>query len=54
MADLVVGLTLLIEKQFSFSLTMHKDLFAFLGIIVNLPDLSSSPNLKASKNAVKQ
>ena len=49
MADLVVGLTLLVEKQFSFSLTMHKDLFAFLGIIVNLPDLSSSPNLKASK-----
>ncbi len=53
MADLVVGLTLLVEKQFSFSLSMHKDLFTFLGIIVNLPDLSSSPNLKASKNAAK-
>jgi len=53
MAVLVVGLTLFVEKQFSFSLTMHKDLFAFLGIIVNLPYLSSSPNLKASKNAVK-
>ncbi len=54
MADLAVGLTLLIEKQFGFSLTMHKDLFAFLGIIVNLPDLSPSPNLIASKNASKQ
>ena len=54
MADLVVGLTLLVEKQFSYCLTTHKELFTFLALIVNLPDLSSSPNLKASKNAVKQ
>lgn len=51
---LVISLTLLTEKQFSYSLTMHKELFSFLGIIVNFPDLSSSPNVKASKNAVKQ
>jgi O-antigen ligase len=53
LAVLTVSLILLVEKQFSYSLTMHKELFAFLGIIVNLPDLSSSPNVKASKNAVK-
>jgi len=34
---LVISLILLVEKQFSYGLTMHKDLFAFLGIIVNLP-----------------
>ncbi len=34
---LVVALTLLVEKQFSYGLTMHKDLFAFLGLVVNLP-----------------
>ncbi len=51
---LVISLTLLVEKQFSYSLTMHKELFSFLGLIVNLPDLSSSPNVKATKNAVKQ
>ena len=53
MAILAVSLTLLVEKQFSYNLTMHKELFTFLGIIVNLPDLSSSPNVKASKSAVK-
>jgi len=53
LAVLTVSLILLVEKQFSYSLTMHKELFAFLGIIVNLPDLSSSPNVKASKNVVK-
>ena len=36
-AVLVVALTLLVEKQFSYGLTMHKDLFAFLGLVVNLP-----------------
>jgi O-antigen ligase len=44
---LVVALTLLVEKQFSYGLTMHKDLFAFLGLVVNLPliaRLSSRPN----------
>ena len=54
LAVLTVSLILLVEKQFSYSLTMHKELFTFLGIIANLPDLSSSPNVKASKNAVKQ
>ncbi len=34
---LVVALTLLVEKQLSYGLTMHKDLFAFLGLVVNLP-----------------
>ena len=34
---LVVALTLLVEKQFSYGLTMHKDLFAFLGLVVNFP-----------------
>lgn len=34
---LVVALTLLVEKQFSYGLTMHKDLFTFLGLMVNLP-----------------
>jgi len=37
LAVLLVGLALFIEKQFSFDLTMHKDLFAFLGLAVNLP-----------------
>ena len=46
---LVTSLILLVEKQFSYSLTMHKELFTFLGIIVNLPYLSHRPNLKASK-----
>ncbi len=54
LAVLAVSLILLVEKQFSFTLTTHKDLFTFLGIMVNLPDLSSSPNVKASKNAVKE
>ena len=53
LAVLTVSLILLVEKQFSYSLTMHKELFVFLGIIVNLPDLSSSLKVKASKNAVK-
>lgn len=51
---LVISLTLLVEKQFSYCLTTHKELFTFLALIVNLPYLSSSPNVKASKNAVKQ
>jgi len=34
---LVVGLSLFIERQFSFGLDMHKDLFVFFGLIVNLP-----------------
>ena len=53
LAVLTVSLILLVEKQFSYSLTMHKELFVFLAIIVNLPDLSSSPNVNSSKNAAK-
>ncbi len=34
---LVVGLSLFIERQFSFRFDMHKDLFVFFGLIVNLP-----------------
>lgn len=41
---LAVCLTLLVEKQFSYCLTTHKDLFTFLAIIVNLPYLSHRPN----------
>jgi len=39
---LVVSMTLLVEKQFSGGLTMHKDLFAFLGLMVNLVAISRS------------
>lgn len=39
---LVAALTLLVEKQFSYGLTMHKDLFVFLGLVANLARL---PNL---------
>ena len=49
LAVLAVSLTLLVEKQFSYSLTMHKDLFTFLGIMVNLPYLSHRPYLKRRK-----
>ena len=34
---LVVGISLFTERQFSFGLDMHKDLFVFFGLIVNLP-----------------
>ncbi len=46
---LVVSLILLVEKQFSFNLTMHKDLFAFLGITVNLCFLASRLKFKEKK-----
>ncbi len=49
LAILTVSLTLLVEKQFSYSLTMHKELFVFLGLIVNLPYLSHHPYLKRRK-----
>lgn len=39
---IVVAITLLVGRQFSFALTMHKDLFVFLGIIVNLPSIHSA------------
>lgn len=34
---LTLSVTLFIEKQFSYSLDMHKDLFVFFGLVVNLP-----------------
>ena len=34
---LVVGISLFTERQFSFRLDMHKDLFVFFGLIINLP-----------------
>ena len=34
---LVIGVSLFAERQFSFGLDMHKDLFVFFGLIVNLP-----------------
>jgi len=34
---LIIGVSLFMERQFSFGLDMHKDLFAFLGIVVSLP-----------------
>jgi O-antigen ligase len=37
---LTVGIALLVGRQFSFGLDMHKDLFAFLGLVVNLPLLA--------------
>ena len=46
---LVVALTLLVEKQFSYGLTMHKDLFVFLGLVVNLPLIArTAPHPKRS------
>lgn len=47
---LIVALTLLVEKQFSYGLTMHKDLFAFLGLVVNLP-LIAQLNSQLNKNS---
>jgi len=36
---LIIGISLFAERQFSFGLDMHKDLFVFFGLIVNLPFL---------------
>ena len=33
---LIIGVSLFVERQFSFGLDMHKDLFVFFGLIVNL------------------
>lgn len=49
LAVLTISLILLVEKQFSYCLTTHKELFTFLALIVNLPYLSNRPNLKGSK-----
>jgi len=38
--------TLFIEKQFSYGLDMHRDLFVFLGLMVNLPSLTNSYKTK--------
>ena len=34
---LIIGVSLFVERQFSYGLDMHKDLFVFFGVIVNLP-----------------
>lgn len=49
---LTVSLTLLIERQFSYSLTTNKDLFVFLALVVNLSQISK--NLCFSKESVIQ
>lgn len=46
---LVISLMLLVEKQFSYNLTMHKELFAFLAITINLPYLASGPGKEETK-----
>lgn len=43
---LTLSVTLFIEKQFSYGLDMHKDLFVFLGLMVNLPLLSHSHKIR--------
>ena len=46
---MTISIVLLIGRQFSFGLDMHKDLFVFLGLIVNLPIIVHSgliPNRK--------
>jgi O-antigen ligase len=39
---LTISLTLLIEKQFSYGLDSHKDLFVFLALIANLSQISKN------------
>ena len=53
LAILSVGLTLLAGRQFSFGLTMHKDLFAFLGVIVNLPLIHKSVSRQGHVEGVR-
>lgn len=43
---LVVGISLFTVRQFSFGLDMHKDLFVFFGLIINLPSLNHSYRMK--------
>jgi len=43
---LTLSVSLFIEKQFSYGLDMHKDLFVFLGLMVNLPSLTNSYKTK--------
>jgi len=43
---LTLSVTLFIVKQFSYGLDMHKDLFVFLGLMVNLPLLSNSHKIR--------
>jgi O-antigen ligase len=40
LAVLVVAAIIFIEKQFSFGLAMHKELFVFLALLVNLPHIA--------------
>ena len=43
---LVIGVSLFVERQFSFGLDMHKDLFVFFGLIINLSSLNHSYKMK--------
>jgi len=45
---IVITVSLLIEKQFSFALDMNKDLFTFLGLVINLPTMALGD--KCSRN----
>lgn len=40
LAVIMITVSLLVEKQFSFALDMNKDLFTFLGLMVNLPTMA--------------
>jgi O-antigen ligase len=51
---IVITISLLIEKQFSFALDMNKDLFTFLGLVVNLPTMVSSGKYPRNQEANKQ
>ncbi len=50
---LTVGLALLVGRQFSFGLDMHKDLFVFLALIVNLPVITRL-NMNSSQKTLKR
>jgi O-antigen ligase len=51
---IAITISLLIEKQFSFALDMNKDLFTFLGLVVNLPTMVSSGEYSRNQEANKQ
>jgi len=50
---LTIGLVLLAGRQFSFGLDMHKDLFVFLALIVNLPVIAKL-ELSLKQNKVEK
>jgi len=54
---LTISFILLIERQFSFGLDMHKDLFVFLALIVNLPiiaRLNQRPNFNQTQENIME